>query len=74
MPTKPRILLPNLPREPEVKSATIVHPKDGRSKQFQFLFCFRDATGILVIRNSDRILGIWYNPESGEKLNLEHMC
>ena len=23
-------------------------------------------------RNSDRILGIWYNPESGEKLNPEH--
>ena len=27
----------------------------------------RDATGIPEIQNSDRILGIRYNPESGEK-------
>ena len=37
----------------------------------------RDATGIPETRNSDRILGIQYNPESDEKLNPEHrhiMC
>ena len=41
------------------------------------MVAFRDATGILEIRNSDRILGIWCNPESDEKLNPEHrhiMC
>ena len=32
----------------------------------------RDATEIPEIRNSDRILGIRYNPKSSEKLNPEH--
>ena len=36
------------------------------------MILIRDATGILEIRNSDRILEIPYNPESDEKLNPEH--
>ena len=41
------------------------------------LFVTRNATGIPIIRNSYRILGIRYDPKSGEKLYPEHrhiMC
>ena len=50
-------------------------PKEEHEKKH--LLVTRDATGIPVIHNFDRILGIRYVPKSGEKLNSEHrhiMC
>ena len=52
---------------------------DSSDSNFNLSKVSRDATGIPEIQNSDRILGILYNPnqKSDKKLNPEHrhiMC